>query len=156
MKALRCHLTRWMSILRKIKMELTRKTLLSGGCTIILAFGLFILLVLLTALPISYFSIMVQKLILILIFVFSIIIAVPVILRKLNRLLNEKQIIGWTFLGLGAEFIIFPFMLLIYIFNFSSAISIIIGVSVVMLSLIFGLSAGLMSIVMGISLVKRK
>jgi len=99
---------------------------------------------------------MVQKLILILIFVFSIIIAVPVILRKLNRLLNEKQIIGWTFLGLGAEFIIFPFMLLIYIFNFSSAISIIIGVSVVMLSLIFGLSAGLMSIVMGISLVKRK
>ena len=137
-------------------MELTRKTLLSGGCTLVLAFGLIILLVLLTALPISFFSFMVQKLILILIFAFSLIIAVPVILRKLNRLPNEKQILGWTFIGLGAEFIIFPFMLLVYIINFSSAISMIIGASIMMLSLIFGLSAGLMSIVMGISLVKRK
>ncbi|MCX9080660.1 MAG: hypothetical protein OIN83_00510 [Candidatus Methanoperedens sp.] len=137
-------------------MKLARKTLLSGGCALVLAFGLIILLVLLTALPLSYFSIMVQKLIMILIFVFSIIILVPVILRKLDRLPNEKQILGWTFIGLGAEFIIFPFMLLIYIFNFSSAISMIIGVSLVMLSLIFGLSAGLMSIVMGISLIKRK
>jgi len=137
-------------------MELKRKTLLSGGCALVLAFGLIILLVLLTALPISYFSIMVQKLILILIFIFSLIIGVPVILRKLNRLPNEKQVLGWTFIGLGVEFMIFPFMLLIYIFNFSSAISLLIGVSVVMLSLIFGLSAGLMSIVMGISLVKRK
>ena len=137
-------------------MELKRKTLLSGGCALVLAFGLIILLVLLTALPISYFSIMVQKLILILIFIFSLIIGVPVILRKLNRLPNEKQVLGWTFIGLGVEFMIFPFMLLIDIFNFSSAISLLIGVSVVMLSLIFGLSAGLMSIVMGISLVKRK
>lgn len=137
-------------------MESKRKTLLSSGCTLVLAFGFIILLVLLTALPISYFSILVQKLILILIFVLSLIIAVPVIFRKLNRLPNEKQILGWTFIGLGVEFIIFPFMLLIYIFNFSSAISMIIGVSIVMLSLIFGLSAGLMSIVMGISLVKRK
>jgi len=139
-----------------LEMELTRTKLLSGGCSLVLAFGLIILLVLLTALPISYFSIMVQKLILILIFVFSLIIAVPIILRKLNRLPNEKQILGWTFIGLGVEFIIFPFTLLIYIFNFSSAISMIIGVSIVMLSLIFGLSAGLMSIAMGISLVKRK
>jgi len=137
-------------------LKLKRKTLLSGGCSLVLAFGLIILLVLLTALPISYFSIYVQKLILVLIFIFSIIIAVPVILRKLDRLPNEKQILGWTFIGLGVEFIIFPFMLLLYIFNFSSAISMIIGVSIVMLSLIFGVSAGLMSIVMGISLVKRK
>ena len=137
-------------------MKLARKTLLSGGCALVLAFGLIILLVLLTALPLSYFSIMVQKLIMILIFVFSIIILVPVILRKLDRLPNERQILGWTFIGLGAEFIIFPFMLLIYIFNFSSEISMIIRASLVMFSLIFGLSAGLMSIVMGISLIKRK
>lgn len=136
--------------------EKKRKTLLSGGCTLVLAFGLIILLVLLTALPISYFSNFVQKLILVLIFIFSIIIAVPIILQKLNRLPDEKQILGWTFIGLGAEFIIFPFMLLIYIINFSSAISMIIGASIVMLSLIFGLSAGLMSIVMGITMVKRK
>jgi hypothetical protein len=156
MKVSRYHLTRWMYILRKSKMEITRKTLLSCGCALVLASGLIILLVLLTALPISYFSIFIQKLILILIFVFSIIIAVPVISRKLNLLPNEKQTLGWTFIGLGAEFIIFPFMLLIYIFNFSSTISMIIGLSIVMISLIFGLSAGLMSIVMGISLVKRK
>ncbi len=137
-------------------MELTRKTLLSSGCTLVLAFGLTILLVLLTALPISFFSIMVQKLILILIFVFSLIIAVPVILRKLNRLPNEKQILGWTFIGLGAEFIIFPFMLLVYVFNFLSAISIVIGVSIVMLSLIFGLSGGLLNIVAGISMLKMQ
>lgn len=136
--------------------EKKRKTLLSGGCALVLAFGLIILLVLLTALPISYFSIFVQKLVLVLIFIFSIIITVPNILQKLNRLPDEKQILGWTFIGLGAEFIIFPFMLLIYIINFSSAISMIIGASIMMLSLIFGLSAGVMSIVMGITMVKRK
>lgn len=80
----------------------------------------------------------------------------PLIIRKLNRLSDDKKILGWTFIGLGMEFILFPFMLVFFIFNFSSVVGIIIGGSIMMLSLIFGLTAGLLSIVMGISLVKRK
>jgi hypothetical protein len=139
-------------------MELTRRSILSSACAVVLASGLFILLVLLTALPTSFFSIPVQKLVMILVFIFTLIAALPIILKKLNRLPDEKKILGWTFIGIGMEFILFPFMLLIFIifFHFSSAFSIIIGVSIMMISLIFGLSAGLLSIIMGISLVKRK
>ena len=137
-------------------MDLTRKSLLTAGCAVVLTSGLIILLVLLTALPMSYFSIPVQKLILILVFIFPLIAAMPLIFKKLKRLPDEKKILGWTFMGLGAEFILFPFMLLIYIFNFSSVFSIIIGGTIIMLSLIFGLSAGLISIVTGISLVNKK
>jgi len=137
-------------------MGLTRKSILTAGCAVVLTSGLIILLVLLTAFPMSYFSTSVQKLILILVFIFPLIVAMPLIFKKLNRLPDEKKILGWTFIVLGAEFILFPFMLLIYIFNFSSVISIIIGGTIIMLSLIFGLSAGLISIVAGISLVNRK
>ena len=137
-------------------MDLTRKSILTAGCAVVLTSGLIILLVLLTAFPMSYFSISVQKLILILVFIFPLIVAMPLIFKKLNRLPDEKKILGWTFMGLGAEFILFPFMLLIYIFNFSSVFSIIIGGTIIMLSLIFGLSAGLISIITGISLVNRK
>ena len=137
-------------------MDLTRKSILTAGCAVVLTSGLIILLVLLTAFPMSYFSISVQKLILLLIFIISLIVAMPLTIRKLKQLPDEKKILGWTFMGLGAEFILFPFMLLIYIFNFSSVFSIIIGGTIIMLSLIFGLSAGLISIVTGTSLVNRK
>ena len=137
-------------------MDLTRKSILTAGCAVVLTSGLIILFVLLTAFPMSYFSISVQKLILILVFIFPLIVEMPLIFKKLNRLPDEKKILGWTFMGLGAEFILFPFMLLIYIFNFSSVFSIIIGGTIIMLSLIFGLSAGLISIITGISLVNRK
>ena len=137
-------------------MNLTRKSILTAGCAVVLTSGLIILLVLLTAFPMSYFSIPVQKFILILVFIFPLIVAMPLIIRKLNRIPDEKKILGWTFMGLGAEFILFPFMLLIYIFNFSSVFSIIIGGTIIMFSLIFGLSAGLISIVTGISLVNKK
>lgn len=59
-------------------------------------------------------------------------------------------------MGLGAEFILFPLMLFIFIMNFSSVIGLIIGGSILTLSFIFGLPAGLISIVMGITLIKRK
>ncbi|KAB2944428.1 MAG: hypothetical protein OIN84_17495 [Candidatus Methanoperedens sp.] len=137
-------------------MDLTRKSILTAGCAVVLTSGLIILLVLLTAFPMSYFSISVQKLILILVFIFPLIVAMPLIFKKLNRLHDEKKILGWTFMGLGAEFILFPFMLLIYIFNFSSVFSIIIGGTIIIFSLIFGLSAGLISIITGISLVNRR
>ena len=137
-------------------MNLTRKSILTAGCAVVLTSGLIILLVLLTAFPMSYFSISVQKLILILVFIFPLIVAMPLIFKKLKRIPDEKKILGWTFIGIGMEFILFPFMLLIYIFNFSSVFSIIIGGTIIMLSLIFGLSAGLISIVAGISLVNRK
>ena len=136
-------------------MHLTRKSILSTGCAIVLASGLYILLVLLTSLAASYFSPVIQKYVLIFIFAFLFFLAAPLIFRRFNRLPDIKKVLGWTFIGLGAEFILFPFMLLIYILNLSSVIGIILGVSILTMSFIFALPAGLISIIIGISLVKR-
>jgi hypothetical protein len=136
-------------------MELKRKTLLCAGCAVVLASGLCILLILLTAPQVSYFSIQVQKIILVLILFVSIL-SIPLLSRKLNHFPDEKKVLGWTFIGLGVEFILFPLMLFIFVMNFSSVIGLIIGGSILTLSFIFGLPAGLVSIVMGITLIKRK
>jgi len=144
-----------MSILRKIEMLSKRKPILCAGCAVVLASGLSILLILLTAPQVSYFSIPVQKIILVSILIFSLI-SIPFLSGKLNRLPDETRVLGWTFIGLGAEFILFPLMLFIFMMNFSSVIGLIIGISILTLSFIFGLPAGLISIVMGITLIKRK
>jgi hypothetical protein len=142
-------------MLRKIEMEFKRKTILCAGCAIVLASGLSILLILLTAPQISYFSIYVQKIILVSILILSLL-SIPLLLGKLKRIPDETKVLGWTFIGLGAEFIFFPLMLFIFIMNFSSVIGLIIGGSILTLSFIFVLPAGLISIVMGITLIKRK
>jgi hypothetical protein len=144
-----------MYISRKIEMELKRKTILCAGCAVVLTSGLSILLILLTAPQVSYFSISVQKIILVSILILSIL-SIPYISGKLKRLPDETKMLGWTFLVLGAEFILFPLMLFIYIMNFSSFIGLILGGPILALSFIFGLPAGLVSIVMGITLIKRK
>jgi len=136
-------------------MDFKRKSIISTGCAIVLACGLIILLVLLTSPLVAFFSSQVQKVILISIIILSFLIAMPLIFRKLNRFPEVKKVLGWTFLGLGTEFILFPFTLLIYILNLSSVIGIIFGVSILTLSFIFAIPAGLISIVIGISLVKR-
>jgi hypothetical protein len=136
-------------------MEFKRKSILCAGCAVILASGLSILLILLTAPQVSYFSIPVQKIILVSILILSIL-SIPLIWGKLKRLPDEKKVMGWTFIVLGAEFILFPLMLFIYIMNFSSVIGLIIGGPILALSFIFGLPAGLISIVTGITLIKRK
>lgn len=136
-------------------MEFKRKSILCAGCAVVLASGLSILLILLTAPQVSYFSIPVQKIILISILILSIL-SIPLIWGKLKRLPDETKVLGWTFIVLGAEFILFPLMLFIYIMNFSSVIGLIIGGPILALSFIFGLPAGLISIVAGITLIKRK
>jgi len=136
-------------------MELKRKSILCAGCAVVLASGLSVLIILLTAPQVSYFSISVQKIILVSILILSVI-SIPLIWGKLKRLPDETKVLGWTFMVLGAEFILFPLMLFIFIMNFSSVIGLIIGGPILALSFIFGLPAGLISIVMGITLIKRK
>ena len=107
-------------------MELKRKSILCAGCAVVLASGLSILLILLTAPQVSYFSFPIQKIILVSILILSLI-SIPLLSGKLNRLPDETKVLGWTFVGLGAEFILFPLMLFIFIMNFSSVIGLIIG-----------------------------
>jgi len=136
-------------------MELKRKSILCAGCAVVMASGLSILFILLTAPQVSYFSISVQKIILVSILLLSLL-SIPLFIGKLNRLPDETKVLGWTFIGLGAELIIFPLMLFIFVMNFSSVIGLIVGGSILALSFIFGLPAGLISIVLGITLIKRK
>ena len=137
-------------------MNITRKSIISTACAIVLASGSYILLVLLTAPAAPYFSPGIQKLILVFIFAFLLFLAVPLTYRRFDRLPDIRKVLGWTFIGLGVEFILFPFMLLIYIMNLSSVVGIILGMSILTMSFIFALPAGLISIVIGISLVKRR
>ncbi|MCX9083391.1 MAG: hypothetical protein OIN87_01170 [Candidatus Methanoperedens sp.] len=136
-------------------MELKQKTILSAGCAVVLASGLCILLIMLTSPQVSYFSISAQMKILIIILILSLL-SIPLITGNLDRLPDISKVLGWTFIGLGSEFILFPIIFLIFIMNFSSVIGLVFGMSVLTLSFIFGLPAGLISIVMGITLIKRK
>jgi len=135
-------------------MQFKRKSILSAGCAVVLASGLSILLILMTAPQISYFSISLQKIILVS-FIFLSLLSIPLLFGKLNHFPDEKKVLGWTFMALGAEFLLFPFMLFIFLMNFSSVIGLTIAGSILTLSFIFGFPAGLISIVMGITLIKE-
>jgi hypothetical protein len=145
-----------MCILRKIEMNITRKSIISTACAIVLASGLYILLVLLTAPASPYFSPGIQKFILVFIFALLLFLGVPLTYRRFDRLPDIRMVLGWTFMGLGVEFILFPFMLLIYIMNLSQVVGIILGISILTMSFIFAFPSGLISIIIGISLIKRR
>ena len=137
-------------------MNITRKSIISAGCSIVLSCGLIILLVLMTSGLMAFLSSGDQKNFLFSIIALSFLIVMPLMFGRMKRFPDVKKVLGWTFIGLGAEFILFPFMLLIFILNLPPVAGIILGVSILTMSFIFALPAGLISIVIGISLVKRK
>jgi len=142
--------------LKNIKMNLTRKSILAAAGGIALASGLVIIFVLASTPFISSFSQELQKKILFLVFGITILVAAPLISLRLNRLIDIKKILGWTFVGMGAEFIIFPAVLLFLVLRASSEGALIFGGTMLIFSIIFGLSSGLISLFLGITLIKRR
>ncbi len=127
----------------------------SAACGIVLSTGLIVILVLITMFLPSLFPPLVRNSVPLLVFIFSLLVAAPLIALRLNRLNDIKGILAWTFMGIGAEFIILPVPLLFLVFKFPSSAGLIFGGVVMISSVIFGIPAGLISIAIGMFLLKR-
>ncbi|MCZ7362640.1 MAG: hypothetical protein O8C58_04815 [Candidatus Methanoperedens sp.] len=136
-------------------MKLTRKSLISAGCGLVLTAGLIVILVIISDAFMQYFPVSIQKRIPSLIFILSILGVTPFLARKLNRLADIEKILGWTFIGLGVIFIAFPISLFFIIYSAASAGVLIFAVMVLTYSLVFGIPAGFISIAMGIFLIRQ-
>lgn len=137
-------------------MNITRSSILSVGSGIVLACGLIIILVLITAPLASHFSLSFQKVIPYFIFIFSLLVITPVIARRLKKLDGVKKIFGWTFMGIGMEFIVFPVSLLFVIKSAESLGALMVIATIFTYSVVFGIPAGLICITIGILLVRKK
>ncbi|MCZ7396768.1 MAG: hypothetical protein ABOK23_10025 [Candidatus Methanoperedens sp.] len=135
-------------------MNITRKSILSMGSGIVLACGLIVILVLISAPFSSRFSLPVQKSVPYFIFVLSLLVIAPVIARRLNRLADIKRVLGWTFIGIGMEFIAFPVSFLFVVKSANSTGALMASAMIFIYSVLFGMPAGLICIAIGIFLIK--
>jgi predicted ABC-type exoprotein transport system permease subunit len=137
-------------------MNIDKKSIISSACGFVLAMGLVVILVITTMPLVSHFSLGIQRSYSLFIFFFSLLVVVPLVSRRLNRLPDIKKILGWTFIGLGAEFFIFPVTILFLVLSSRSIGFLLLGGMTFALSVVFGIPASLISFIMGISLVKSK
>lgn len=143
-----------MSILRKIEMNIPRKSIISAACGFVLAMGLVVILAIMSTPFVSRFSLGIQRGTSLFIFIFSLLVVAPLVSRKLHRIDSAKKIIGWTFIGTGAEFLVFPLSLLFVIKSASSLGGILVMTTFFVLSLIIGLLAGVASIAIGVMMIR--
>jgi predicted ABC-type exoprotein transport system permease subunit len=137
-------------------MTINKKSIISAACSFVLAMGLVVILVI-AALPLaSHFSLGIQRSYSLFIFLFCLLVVVPLVSRRLNGLPDIKKILGWTFIGLGAEFLIFPVTILFLVLGSPSTMALLLGGMTFALSVVFGIPASLISFIMGISLIKSR
>ena len=137
-------------------MNIDKKSIISYACGFVLAMGLVVILVIATLPLASHFSLGIQRSYSLFIFIFSLFVVVPLVSRRLNRLPDIKKILGWTFIGLGAEFLIFPVTILFLVLSSPSIVALLLGGMAFAFSVVFGIPASLISFIMGISLIKSK
>lgn len=130
-------------------MNITKKTITAIACGFSLTMGTVIILVILTML----LPFQIDPYIL---FLLSIIIVFPLIGSRLNRLDGQNKILGWSFMGLGAQLVILPLPLLLIILKFQSPSGLLFGGIILTGSLVFGVPAGLLAVASGVFLVKRR
>lgn len=123
------------------------------GCGITLASGLVIILVLITAPFVSNYSLLLKKSTALFIFIFLYLVVAPLISRRLNRF-EVKELLGWAFVGIGAESIMLP-AALVFLMLASPSDALFLGV-VLAYSVVLGIPAGLISAAIGIFLIRSK
>src|SRR3990172_3431401 len=136
-------------------MNITRKSLTSAGCGIVLTTGLFVILVLITGPFIHDLPASIQKSIPMFIFFFSLLIIAPLLSMRLYRLDDTGKILGWTFIGTGAEIAAFPFSLLFIMKSIEASGALLVTLMIVASSFIFCIPAGMISISAGILIIKH-
>lgn len=135
-------------------MNINRKSIISAACGFVLAMGLVVILVIMTIPFVSHFSLEFQRSASLFIFMFSLLVVAPLVSRKLYRIDSTKKILGWTFIGTGAEFLVFPLSLLFVIKSASSAGGFFVIATLFAVSLVIGLLAGATSIAVGVMLIR--
>ncbi len=134
-------------------MNITKKTFVASACGFALTMGLVIIFVLL-AIPVR-FSPLSQITDPYIIFIFSILILFPVIFQRLKKLESPKKILGWTFVGLGAQLLILPLPIVFIILKEPTTTSLLFGGMIFTGSAVFGIPAGLLTIAAGTFLARR-
>ena len=130
-------------------MNLTKKMITAIACGFSLTMGIVIIFVILTMLlPFQADPYI--------IFLISIIIVFPLIGSRLNRLDGQNRILGWSFMGLGAQLLVFPLPLLLIILKYNSPSGLLFGGIILTGSVVFGVPAGLLAMAAGVFLVKRR
>jgi len=137
-------------------MNITRSSIISAACGFALTMGAVVILVIVTGSFTSFFSPSIQKNIPSFIFIFSLLVIVPLLSRRLSRLDGMRKMLGWTFIGLGAEFMAFPLSLMFLIKSAPSLGILLVLTAVFAYSLVFGVLAGVISIAIGILLIRKK
>ncbi len=135
-------------------MNLNKKSIIASACGFVLAMGLVVILVIMTMPLVSHFSLGFQRGVSLFIFMFSLLVVAPLASRKLYRIDGTKKILGWTFIGTGGEFLVFPLSLLFVAKSVSSLSGILVATTFFVLSLVIGLLAGLITIAVGVMLIK--
>jgi hypothetical protein len=132
-------------------MNITKKTITAIACGFALTMGIVIILVLLTMfLP---FQKIADPYI---IFLLSLILVFPLLFVRLNRLDAQKKILGWTFIGLGAQLLVLPLPLVFIILKFPSTAGLLFGGIILTGSAVLEIPAGLLTIAGRVFLVKRR
>ena len=130
-------------------MNITKKTITAIACGFSLTMGIVIILVILTMLlPFQADPYI--------IFLLSLIILFPLIGSRLNRLDGQSKILGWSFMGLGAQLLVLPLPLLLIILKFQSPSGLLFGGIILTGSLVFGVPAGFLAMAAGVFLIKRR
>jgi hypothetical protein len=135
-------------------MNIDKKLIIASACGFVLAMGLVVNLVIMTMPLVSHFSFGIQKEVSLFIFMFSLLVVAPLASRKLYRIDHTKKILGWTFIGTGGEFLVFPLSLLFAVKSVSSLSGILLMTTFFVLSLVIGLLAGVTTIAVGLMLIK--
>jgi hypothetical protein len=130
-------------------MTITKKNITAIACGFSLTMGIIIILVLLT----MFLPFQADPYI---IFLISLIVVFPLIWSRLTRLDGQKKILGWTFMGLGAQLLVLPLPLVFIIIKFPYSGGLLFGGIILTGSLVFGVPAGLLAVAAGVFLVKRR
>ncbi|MDO8727970.1 MAG: hypothetical protein Q7J35_18110 [Candidatus Methanoperedens sp.] len=131
-------------------MNITKKTSTAIACSFALTMGVVIILVFLTML--LPFQKMIDPYIL---FFFSLIVVLPLLYSRLNRIEEQNKIFGWTFIGLGVQLLVLPLPIVLIMLKFPSTAGFLFGGLILTGSAVFGIPAGLITIAAGVFLVKR-
>lgn len=135
-------------------MNINRKSIISYACGFVLAMGLVVILVIMSMPIVSHFSPGIQRGASLFIFIFSLLVVAPLVSRRLYGLPGIRKMFGWTFIGTGAEFLVFPLSLLFVIKSASSIGGVIVLTTLFVSSLVIGLFAGFTSIAIGVLLIR--
>lgn len=132
-------------------MNITKKSLTATACSFALTMGCVIILILLTM--ILPFLEMADPYIVLLL---SLLVVFPLIRARLEGLDFHDQILGWTFVGLGAQLLVLPLPLSFIILKNLSTFGLLFGGMVLAGSAVFGVPAGLLAVASGMFLLKGR